>query len=339
MKSRSPIPNSRCLSTLVELRFGMFYSSAARKKLWRGKNVSPFLHFDRSNLIQFRREHSARFSISGIQDKISLRLEKNRLVPTTEKGEFILKPIPNLDGIPFLIDVPANEHVTMQMASQLFHLPTAANGMLFFSDKTPTYVTRRFDWKSSGEEKLHQEDFCQLSGRSEYSEGARYKYDSSYEEVGELLYQFCPAAPVEALKLFRLILFNYLIGNGDAHLKNFSLLENSDGDMVLSPAYDLLNTTLHFPNESRTALPFFKTFETHSFSVNAFYAAADFLELASRLKLPQKQAKQSMMEFGNSYTTIESFIKRSLLSQKAQKNYLNIVADRIKAINYDECLQ
>ena len=334
-----PEPNfpARCFSTLAPLRPGVFYSSAARKKLWRGKKVSPFLDFDRPGFAQFRREQSDRFSISGIQDKISLRLEKNRLIPTTEEGEFILKPIPNLDGIPFLADVPANEHVTMQMASQLFRLPTAANGMLFFSDQTPAYITRRFDWKSLSEGKFHQEDFCQLSGRSENVGGSHHKYDSSYEEVGELLYHFCPAAAVEALKLFRLLLFNYLIGNGDAHLKNFSLLENSDGDMLLSPAYDLLNTTLHFPHESRTALDFFKTFETPSFSNNGFYTAADFIELADRLRIPKKQREQSLMEFGNSYVTIESFIKRSLLSEEAQKNYVNIVADRIKALN-NECL-
>ncbi len=333
MKPEFNILNKRCFSTLAPLRDGVFYSSAARKKLWNGKNISPFLDFDRPDFAQFRREHSSRFSISGIQDKISLRLEKNRLVPTAEEGEFILKPIPNLDGIPFLADIPANEHVTMQMASQLFRLPTAANGVLFFSDKTPAYVTRRFDWKSLCEEKFHQEDFCQLSERSEERGGSHYKYDSSYEEVGELLYRFCPAAAVEVLKLFRLILFNYLIGNGDAHLKNFSLLENSDGDMLLSPAYDLLNTTLHFPNESRTALDFFKTFETPSFSSNGFYAVADFLELANRLGLPKKQTQQSILEFGNSYAAVDLFIKHSLLSEKAQKNYLDIVADRIKAIN------
>ena len=334
MKSQFNFPRDCCFSTLAPLPPGTFYSSAAKKKLWRGKSVSPFLDFDRSGFAEFRREQSDRFSISGIQDKISLRLEKNRLVPTAEEGEFILKPIPNLDGISFPADVPANEHVTMQMASQLFRLPTASNGLLFFSDQMPAYVTRRFDWKSDGEGKFHQEDFCQLSGRSENVGGSHYKYDSSYEEVGELLYQFCSAATVEALKLFRLILFNYLIGNGDAHLKNFSLLENSDGDMLLSPAYDLLNTTLHFPYESRTALDFFRTFETSSFSKNAFYTNADFLELADRLRLPKKQTQQSIMEFGNSYATIESFIKRSLLSEEAQQKYLEIVADRIRAINY-----
>lgn len=327
------LPKDRCLSTLAPLRSDLFYSSVAKKNLWGGRKVSPLLDFDREEFGHFRQEHVQGFSISGIQDKISLRFEKNCLVPTEEEGEFILKPMPLRDGIDFLSDVPANEHVTMQMASQLFGLLTAANGMLFFSNGAPAYVVRRFDWKGDQPgEKFHQEDFCQLSGRSEELGGSNYKYDASYEEVGELLYRFCSAASIEALKLFRLILFNYLIGNGDAHLKNFSLLESPNGDMLLSPAYDLLNTTLHFPYETRTALDFFRDFETLSFSQNAFYASADFIELGNKLKLPKKQIEKSLSQFSSSYDAIDSLVRRSFLSEKAKGNYLETVADRVKAL-------
>jgi len=329
------LPNHRCLSTLAETRPEVFFSAAARKRLWSGRNVSPVLGFDRAGFGQIRRENASRISISGIQDKISLRLEKNRLVPTAEKGEFILKPIPGLEGIDLLADVPANEHVTMQIASQVFRLLTAVNGLVFFPDGSPAYIVRRFDRQKETGEKLHQEDFCQLSGRSSDTGGPNYKYDSSYEEIGELLYRFCPAAPVEALKLFRLIAFDYVVGNGDAHLKNFSLLESPYGDMLLSPAYDLLNTSIHFANESRTALEFFRDFETPQFAANGFYSAADFRELGRRFKLPLRSLEATLAEFRRSYPAIEALVNCSFLSEGARKNYLTVVAERLKALEIE----
>jgi len=329
------LPTNRCLSTLAETKPGVFFTAGAKRKLFQGKRVSPALEFDRARFGVIRRENAGRISISGIQDKISLRLEKNRLVPAVENGEYILKPIPSLEGIDYLEDVPANEHVSMQIAEQVFRLPTAINGMIFFSDGSPAYLVRRFDRSPDTGKKLHQEDFCQLSGRSSDTNGPNYKYDSSYEEVGELLYRFCPAAPIEALKLFRQIIFNYLIGNGDAHLKNFSLLESRDGDMVLTPAYDLLSTSVHFPNESRTALELFQNFETPQFAANGFYSAADLQELGRRYNLPTKSIEGTLAEFRRSYPDVETLVKRSFLSKEAQQRYLAIVVDRLKALEIE----
>lgn len=160
------LPESRCLSTLAETKPGVHFTAGAKRKLFQGKSVSPVLEFDRVHFGVIRRENAGRISISGIQDKISLRLEKNRLVPAVGNGEYILKPTPSLEGIDYLKDVPANEHVTMQIAAQVFRLPTAINGMIFFSDGLPAYLVRRFDCSPDTGEKLHQEDFCQLSGWS-----------------------------------------------------------------------------------------------------------------------------------------------------------------------------
>lgn len=323
---------NRCLSTLADAKPGVYFAAGARKKLFQGKKVPPVLEFDRAQFGVIRRENAGRLSISGVQDKISLRLEKNRLVPTVENGEYILKPVPGLEGIDLLEDIPANEHVTMQIAAQVFRLPTAANGLVFFSDGQRAYVVRRFDRRSETGEKLHQEDFCQLSGRSSDTGGANYKYDASYEEVGELLHQFCPAAPIEALKLFRQIIFNYLIGNGDAHLKNFSLLESRDGDMLLSPAYDLLSTSVHFPNEPRTALEMFRDFETPQFAANGFYTLSDFRELGRCFKLPAKSVERVFAESQRSLPAIEALVERSFLSAVAKDRYLKTVADRAIAL-------
>lgn len=139
---------------------------------------------------------------------------------------------------------PANEHLTMQLAAQVFGIETAENAMIFFADGAPAYLVKRFDISPSGD-KLAVEDFASLLGRAPQTHGGNYKYDGSYYELFQALKQFLPSWEAQAKHLFRLLLFNYLFSNGDAHLKNFSLIEDGHGSFRLSPAYDLLNTRLH----------------------------------------------------------------------------------------------
>jgi serine/threonine-protein kinase HipA len=326
-------PADLCLSTLRPTR-GQPYSAAAVRLLWGGRRVSPVLPFEQKAFADFRREAAPRISISGVQDKISLRLEKGALTPTDRDGEFILKPVPQaLAGTLDLVgDVPANEHVTMQIAAQVFGLRTAACGLVFFPDGQPAYLVRRFDRDAATGEKLAQEDFCQLAVKSRATHGENYKYDGSHEELGRLLRQYCPAWKVESERLFALIAFNYLCGNGDAHLKNFSLLETPFGDSALSPAYDLLCTTLHQPTESRTALDFFESFTTPSFAANGFAKRADFLELASRFSMRSDRTAAILQRFLQTQPTMNALLDRSLLSAEAKTRYRAIVADRLRAM-------
>jgi serine/threonine-protein kinase HipA len=189
-------------------------------------------------------DNQKRISISGVQEKFSLILDKNklRLIKKGESGTYILKPIPhygkNLD------QMPANEHLTMQIARQVYGIDTADNALIFFKDKTPAYITRRFDVNANGG-KWAQDDFASLAGRTIHSHGDYYKYDGNYLDIFLLMKKYLPAYTSEAPKLFKLLFFNYLFSNGDAHLKNFSIIETPLGDYKLSPAYDLLNTRLH----------------------------------------------------------------------------------------------
>ncbi len=326
-------PANLCLSTLRPTR-GQPYSAAAVRVLWGGRRVSPVLPFEQKLFAEFRREAAPRISISGVQDKISLRLMDGALTPTDHDGEFILKPVPRaLTGtLDLLGDVPANEHVTMQIAAQVFGLRAAACGLVFFPDGEPAYIVRRFDRDPATGRKLAQEDFCQLAGKSRATHGENYKYDGSYEELGSLLRQYCPAWKVEAERLFALVAFNYVCGNGDAHLKNFSLLETPFGDSALSPAYDLLCTTLHLPTESRTALEFFDDFTTPSFDANGFAKRADLLELAKRFGLRATRAEAILNRFASERAAFEALLDRSLLSVEAKARYRAVLADRLWAI-------
>lgn len=320
-----------CRSTLAPIDESGF-APASSRKLAGGNRRFPYrLSFTRADLMAFRSEQADRFSISGVQDKVPLRLRRGRLEPVVEGGLFILKPIPSVPLPCFQADVPANEHVTMQIAAQVFGISSALNACVELADGEPAYLTRRFD-RLPGGDRIPQEDFCQLSNRSEETSGKNYKYDATIEETGRLLRKYCGAYRVEIEKLYVRHLFNYVISNGDAHLKNFSLHRTSFGDYVLTPAYDLLCTSLHFPNEARTALDFFDDDETDSFKENGFYKRADFLLLAEKFGMDPAVAVRMLDRLPASRTAVASLVSRSFLSPAAMKGYMSRYDDRLRAV-------
>lgn len=226
--------------------------------------------------------------------------------------------------------MPANEHLTMQIAYQVFKMSTAANACIYLEDDSMAYITKRFDYRNGV--KVPQEDFCQLSSRSPETHGGNYKYEGSYEELGRILKKYCKAYIVEVEKLYRLIIFNYVFSNGDAHFKNFSMQETPYGDYVLTPAYDLVCSSLHFPNESRTALDLFDDYESHFYKTNGFYGKEDFLKLADMFGMQSTRAEKSLVDFIVATSRVTELIIRSFLSDKAKEDYERRYHDRIKAI-------
>lgn len=224
------------------------YSSTALKRVFFGKKVSHVLPYEApaSNNDSDERylENQKWMSISGVQEKFSICLDKNklRLVRAGEQGQYILKPIPKAGKN--AEQMPANEHLTMQIARQVFDIETAENALIFFKNGDPAYLTKRFDVKADGS-KWAQEDFAALAERTPPTHGENYKYLGNYHQLFEVLKKYVPAYRIEAVKLLKLLLFNYLFSNGDAHLKNFSLIQTEFGDFKLSPAYDLLNSRIH----------------------------------------------------------------------------------------------
>lgn len=228
------------------------YSRSCLNSVFHGKKVQHVLPFDSptSNIETDRlfEENRRHISISGVQEKFSVLLNKNklRLTKEGERGAYILKPIPIIGKRPD--QMPANEHLTMQIARQVYGIETAANALIFFNDGTPAYITKRFDVKEDGT-KLAQEDFASLAGRTPQTHGEHYKYLGNYLELFHLMKDYLTAYRVEASKLMKILIFNYLFSNGDAHFKNFSLLETPMRDYRLSPAYDLLNSRIHIQDK------------------------------------------------------------------------------------------
>ncbi|MBN1864256.1 MAG: HipA domain-containing protein [Victivallales bacterium] len=318
------------MSTLKEIPHEGF-SPAARCRLAGGNKRFPFrLPYSRRDIVNEQVRQARHMSISGVQDKISLRLCDGELVPAEKDGEYILKPIPSAVIPAFREDIPANEHLTMQIAGQVFGISTAVNALVFLKDGEPAYLTRRFD--RHGGVKIPQEDFCQLGGRAEGTHGKDYKYNCSCEELGRILRRFCPAYQVEVEKLFALLLFNYVFSNGDAHLKNFSLFMSENSDHVLTPAYDLLCTSMHFSEESRTALDMFDSYESRFFRDNGFYWAEDFLKLAEIFGIKSIRAERLVSRCALSRDKTEAIVARSFLSETGKNEYLRQFNDRLSAI-------
>ncbi|TXD37721.1 HipA domain-containing protein [Lujinxingia vulgaris] len=323
---------NRCLSTLAKLD-EEGYSAPALARLADRRAFPPRLEFTRADIMEIRTRTAAHMSISGVQEKISLRLHRGKLQPVTEDGEYILKPIPGLALPRFQEDVPANENLTMQLAEQIYGIHTAPNACIRLANSELAYITRRFDRRRDGT-RVAQEDFCQLMGKTPESAGPLYKYGASYEELGQALRKYCSAYPVELEKLFRQIVFNYAVANGDAHLKNFSLQQTATfGDYVLTPAYDLLCTKLHLPEESRLAIDLFaEDEEPESIATYGFVTGADLLDLASRFGLIEQRARTILNDICDHRDKARDLIARSFLSDEAKVVYQAIFDERLRAL-------
>lgn len=260
-----------------------------------------------------------------------MRLESATLVLSAERGshEYLLKPPPRSFTIGQVDLLPANEHFTMQLARQVFGLRVAPCALLQFADGQPAaYLTRRFDVLPTGE-RLQQEDFAQLTGRSRATHGENFKMEGSHEEIATLIRRHVQASPPALDEFFRLTLFNYLVSNGDAHLKNFSLYRQPSGEYRLTPAYDLLNTSLHLNDGNDLALDLFADdYETPSFAANAFLAYDDFLELGIRIGLPPSRVRRLLAEITGHEAAIEKLLARSFLPPDMQQAYAASLASR-----------
>jgi serine/threonine-protein kinase HipA len=309
------------------------YSPLCLRRVFRNKKVSHILPYPKpqtnEEMEELFIENRKRISISGVQEKLSLLLEKNqlRLTKEGEQGEYILKPIPR--DLKKIDQVPANEHLTMQIASQVYGINTAANALIFFADGTPAYITKRFDLKEDGT-KWGVEDFASLAGKTKDNFGANYKYEFSYEEIGELIKLYVPTWRIELEKYFNLLIFNYLFSNGDAHLKNFSLIETPKGDYVLSPAYDLINTRLHV-DDTDFALDkglFKDNFRSKRYNISGHAHQDDFIELGKRIGLNESRISILLAPFLIKHPLAETLVNHSFLTEANKRTYLQMISTK-----------
>jgi len=327
---------NNCPITLAEGFSG--YSIFGLKLLFGGKKINHILEYNSpkkdDEVKELFNRNRLHVSISGSQEKVSLVLDKHviRLTKEEERGRYILKLItPGLDNAE---DVPANEHLTMQIAKQIYNIDTAANALIFFNDGEPAYITKRFDVTPEGK-KLAVEDFAALAGKTNAEGGNNSKLDYSYEELGLLLQKFIPQWMLEVEKFFSLVLFNYIFSNGDAHLKKFSLIETENGEFVLSPAYGLINTRLHINDNDfafRKGL-LADDYKSAAYKKQGHASYLDFMEFAKRIGVNEKRIPNLLDPFREKKQAVLDITGRSFLTEQSKKSFLQSYFEKLNYLN------
>lgn len=308
------------------------YSPACIRNLFDGIQVSPFLDFN------YDADHGDfiaavnRISVSGVQEKLSAVIsdKKIRLTREGEHGRYIIKPTPNYKHLRFRDRIPANEHLTMQIARQVYKIKTAENAMVFFADGEAAYITKRFDYAPDGL-KIPQEDFSSLAGKTEGNHGKDFKYTGSYEDAAMLIRKNVVAWKVEMSNFFMLVVFNYLFSNGDAHLKNFSLQQTTGGDYILTPAYDLLNTSIHIDDGDFALKEGLIPPAVHSeaYRRTGHPCKDDFMELGRRIGVLPKKMNAIVEMFATEHQVIYELIEHSFLDERAKRMYRRSYQERL----------
>lgn len=281
-----------------------------------GERQMPDVDLDLARLHTVALATVGKASMSGVQRKISVRLadggdRRDTLHFEFGRGRFILKP--QAGTFPHL---PENEHLTMRLAAQ-FGLEIPPCALLSLRDGTEAYIVRRFDRDDSGK-KYRQEDFCQLAEKS-----PKEKYEGSAELAFRLVRRYAAEPGIAALELYKQLLFSWWVGNGDAHLKNFSLLEDKDGRFGLSPAYDLVSTVLVIPDD-QLALPII--------GKKAGLTRKTWLELARYAAIPERAATRVLAIPTRILSAARSVIDRSYLPDHQKTAYTALVAERAAII-------
>ena len=290
-----------------------FHTSCAKKMF--GTKQAPIIDFNLKELEELAKQIVIKsIAVTGVQPKLSLELEKypdsyrselSRLTIVGLHGNYILKP-PSTE----YKELPQNEDVTMHLAN-LVKIKTAQHCLIRLHSGELAYITKRFDRNKKN--KIALEDFCQLTENL-----TEHKYRSSIEKVAKTTQKFTTNKGLEALRLFELVLFCYLTGNADMHLKNFALLENALGEFELSPAYDLLSTALVIANDK----------EETALTINGKKSRLkkkDFDALAISMNINTKVLESIYTKFEKVLPNGIEFIKQSFLSKTMQKNYIELL--------------
>lgn len=257
-----------------------------------------------------------RMSIQGAQPKLSVQLNITQgcfeLVDI--HGKFILKPQHK-----FYLEMPENEDLTMRLANMI-GIETPIHGLIYCVDGTLTYFIKRFD-RTGRNNKLAVEDFAQLAGETRNT-----KYNYTMEGIVKIIDNFCTFPMLEKMKLFKITLFSFLIGNEDMHLKNFSIITRRQ-KIELSPAYDLVNSTICLGG-THTEMALSIDGKTEKLEEGLFldYFAKKCLDLAD------KSIKDVLKTIQNKLEEWENFIRISFLSDEMKKEYLSLLDNRIKRL-------
>ena len=307
----------KCLYCYKELEEGQkdFHPGCARK--FFGTPDAPLLEYRREELDALAAQViQAQTSLTGVQPKLSLNLHKhegsNRLTIVGLWGDFIFKP--QTDAYP---ELPENEDLTMHMA-EAARIKVVPHSLIHLADGSLGYITRRIDRTKKGE-KIDMEDMCQLTLHP-----TEYKYKSSCEQIAQTIAAYSSTPRLDLVNFMQVLLFSFVTGNNDMHLKNFSLYRPK-ALYQLSPAYDLLNVAIANPKDK----------EEMALSINGKKARiqlADFLKSSDTMGIEQRVTLGLINGLRNAMPAWIGLINDSFLSDEMKQNYLDLISRRMDVL-------
>jgi serine/threonine-protein kinase HipA len=292
-----------------------FHASCSKKIF--GQPTPPALRYTEEDLEPLAKEViQSQTAVTGVQAKLSLHINGNTKEGTEQRftivglwGGYILKPPTALYP-----QLPEVEDVTMHLA-KLAKIKTAPHSLIRLQSGNLAYVTKRIDRTQKG--KLAMEDMCQLTERL-----TEDKYHGSYEQIGKAIHMHSVTPGLDVVNFFELVIFSFLTGNADMHLKNFSLLEQPGLGMTLSPAYDLVNTALVNPvDEEEMAL----TLNGRKKKLKK----QDFVAAMNTLKVEEKQQANIFNKMAKAMPKWQELIDRSFMSNEFKEQYKTILTERM----------
>ena len=311
---------NRCLYCYKELGEGHkdFHPNCARK--FFGTADAPLLEYRREDLDALAAQViQAQTSLTGVQPKLSLNLYKhegsNRLTIVGLWGDFIFKP--QTDTYP---ELPENEDLTMHMA-EVARIKVVPHSLIRLADSTLGYITHRIDRTKKGE-KIDMEDLCQLTLHP-----TEYKYKSSYEQIAKTIVAYSSMPKLDLVNFMQVLLFSFITGNNDMHLKNFSLYRPKRL-YQLTPAYDLLNVAIVNPKDK----------EELALTLNGKKSRlklSDFLKASATMGIEKNVTMQMIASMKNALPAWAELINNSFLSKDMKEAYLELIDKRIKALSND----
>lgn len=295
------------------------FHTACSKKIF-GHPVPPTLPYAEKDLEPLALDViQSQTAVTGVQAKLSLHINGNVKEGRERKftivglwGGYILKPPTTLYP-----QLPEVEDVTMHLA-QLAKIKTAPHSLIRLQSGNLAYVTKRMD--RTPKEKLAMEDMCQLTERL-----TEDKYQGSYEQIGKAIQKYSATPGLDRVRFFELVLFSFLTGNADMHLKNFSLLEQPGLGMTLSPAYDLVNTALVNPADD----------EEMALTLNGRkkkLQKTDFVKAMDSLKIEGKQQENIFTKMARALPQWQELINCSFMHDELKAQYKAIIQERMKRI-------
>jgi len=292
------------------------YSEKGLKLLSRSLTHLEDFPYSQEEQVREAAARAPKMSIQGVQPKLSAKLKvTDGIFEVSDRGgEYILKPQNNLYP-----QLPENEDLTMRLAVEI-DLEIPLHGLIYSKDQKLTYFIKRFDRFGKGN-KYSIEDFAQLAGKSRDT-----KYDYSMEKVAGIIESYCTFPVIEKIKLFKLTVFNFLTGNEDQHLKNFSLITKNN-KVALSPFYDLINTTISLANPAEEiALPLKGKKSKLNKKILVEYWGME------RLGLNDQVIKQSLKTINEKIEKWNILINKSFLTKEMKEKYIAMLDERRKVI-------